>query len=111
MLRRYAATPVVIVSSCAAEQVPGWTGPKMVDGLPVEGTFRSHQVPLLVDPEHPDHLAQLESWVRGGRLRGNLRTRGPIATAYRRFRGRRSSLTLRKRSREGHGGYWLRGIG
>ncbi len=42
----------------------GWTGPKVVDGLPIEGTFRSHQVPLLVDDEHPDHVAQLESWMR-----------------------------------------------
>jgi xylulose-5-phosphate/fructose-6-phosphate phosphoketolase len=42
----------------------GWTGPKIVDGLEVEGTFRSHQVPLLVDSGHPDHLAQLESWMR-----------------------------------------------
>ena len=31
----------------------GWTGPKVVDGLQVEGTFRSHQVPLLVDADHP----------------------------------------------------------
>jgi len=42
----------------------GWTGPKVVDGLQIEGTFRSHQVPLLVDAEHPDHLAQLERWMR-----------------------------------------------
>ncbi len=42
----------------------GWTGPKVVDGLPVEGTFRAHQVPLLVDPEHPEHVAQLEQWMR-----------------------------------------------
>src|SRR5665811_391635 len=41
----------------------GWTGPKVVDGLQIEGTFRSHQVPLLVDPEHPDHVKQLESWM------------------------------------------------
>jgi xylulose-5-phosphate/fructose-6-phosphate phosphoketolase len=45
----------------------GWTGPKVVDGLPVEGTFRSHQVPLLVDAAHPGHLAQLESWMRSYR--------------------------------------------
>jgi xylulose-5-phosphate/fructose-6-phosphate phosphoketolase len=45
----------------------GWTGPKVVDGLQVEGTFRSHQVPLLVDAGHPDHLAQLESWMRSYR--------------------------------------------
>ena len=42
----------------------GWTGPKIVDGLPVEGTFRAHQVPLLVDPEHPKHVAELESWMK-----------------------------------------------
>ncbi|TDG36477.1 phosphoketolase family protein [Pedobacter changchengzhani] len=42
----------------------GWTGPKMVDGLPIEGTFRSHQVPILVDKKHPEHLEQLESWMR-----------------------------------------------
>jgi xylulose-5-phosphate/fructose-6-phosphate phosphoketolase len=42
----------------------GWTGPREVDGLPNEGTFRSHQVPLLVDPEHPQHVKQLESWMK-----------------------------------------------
>src|SRR6202035_2865110 len=45
----------------------GWTGPKVVDGLPNEGTFRSHQVPLLVDAGHPDHVAQLESWMKSYR--------------------------------------------
>ncbi len=42
----------------------GWTGPAMVDGLPVEGTFRSHQVPLANVRENPEHLAQLEAWMR-----------------------------------------------
>ncbi len=42
----------------------GWTGPKVVDGLQNEGTFRSHQVPLLVDADHPEHLKQLESWMK-----------------------------------------------
>jgi xylulose-5-phosphate/fructose-6-phosphate phosphoketolase len=42
----------------------GWTGPKVVDGLQIEGTFRSHQVPLLVDPEHPQHVPLLEQWMR-----------------------------------------------
>ena len=42
----------------------GWTGPKTVDGLRVEGTFRAHQVPLLVNAEHEGHLEQLESWMR-----------------------------------------------
>ena len=42
----------------------GWTGPKVVDGLPVEGTFRAHQVPILVDAAHPGHVGLLEDWMR-----------------------------------------------
>jgi xylulose-5-phosphate/fructose-6-phosphate phosphoketolase len=42
----------------------GWTGPKWVDGLQIEGTFRAHQVPLAVDAEHPEHLKMLEDWLR-----------------------------------------------
>ena len=42
----------------------GWTGPKAVDGVQIEGTFRSHQVPLLIDPEHPGHLKLLEEWLK-----------------------------------------------
>ncbi len=45
----------------------GWTGPKVVDGLQIEGTFRAHQVPLLVDADHPGHLAQLETWMKSYR--------------------------------------------
>jgi xylulose-5-phosphate/fructose-6-phosphate phosphoketolase len=41
----------------------GWTGPKFVDGLPVEGTWRAHQVPL-TDFENPEHLTQLENWLK-----------------------------------------------
>jgi xylulose-5-phosphate/fructose-6-phosphate phosphoketolase len=43
----------------------GWTGPKEVDGEPVEGTFRSHQVPIAEVRTNPAHLAQLEAWMRG----------------------------------------------
>ncbi len=42
----------------------GWTGPKVVDGLPAEGTLRSHQVPLTDLATKPEHLAQLEEWLR-----------------------------------------------
>jgi xylulose-5-phosphate/fructose-6-phosphate phosphoketolase len=42
----------------------GWTGPKEVDGLPAEGTFRSHQVPLTDFSQHPDHVQMLEEWLR-----------------------------------------------
>ena len=45
----------------------GWTGPKEVDGKQVEGTSRSHQVPLLVNSAHPEHVAQLESWMKSYR--------------------------------------------
>ena len=45
----------------------GWTGPKTVDGLPAEGTFRSHQVPLSGLRDNPEHLAQLEAWMRSYR--------------------------------------------
>ena len=65
----------------------GWTGPKVVDGLQNEGTFRAHQVPLAVDAAHPGHLGQLESWLKsykpeelfdeGGRLRPELAQLAP----------------------------------
>ena len=42
----------------------GWTGPKEVDGLAIEGTFRAHQVPILVDEEHPDHVKLLQQWMK-----------------------------------------------
>jgi xylulose-5-phosphate/fructose-6-phosphate phosphoketolase len=42
----------------------GWTGPKVVDGLKIEGTFRAHQIPLLVDSGHSDHLKLLEDWMK-----------------------------------------------
>jgi xylulose-5-phosphate/fructose-6-phosphate phosphoketolase len=45
----------------------GWTGPAEVDGLPVEGTFRSHQVPLPEPRTNPEQLAALERWMRSYR--------------------------------------------
>jgi xylulose-5-phosphate/fructose-6-phosphate phosphoketolase len=45
----------------------GWTGPKMVDGQQVEGTFRSHQVPLSNTAANPEHRKQLEDWMRSYR--------------------------------------------
>ena len=43
----------------------GWTGPKTIDEKPIEGTFRAHQVPIPMDK--PEHLAQLEAWLRSYR--------------------------------------------
>lgn len=64
----------------------GWTGPAMVDGLPSEGTFRSHQVPLS-DMTRPGHLQALEDWLRSyrpeelfdseGRLRAGIARLAP----------------------------------
>ncbi|HEV7654945.1 MAG TPA: phosphoketolase family protein [Mycobacteriales bacterium] len=45
----------------------GWTGPREVDGVQVEGTFRAHQVPLAELRKRPEHLAQLEEWMRSYR--------------------------------------------
>jgi len=42
----------------------GWTGPKEVDGLPVEGTWRAHQVPLMDFQTRPEHIKQLEEWMK-----------------------------------------------
>jgi xylulose-5-phosphate/fructose-6-phosphate phosphoketolase len=53
------AWPVIVLKT-----PKGWTGPKFVDGLPVEGTWRAHQVPLAEVRTNPEHLAQLEAWMR-----------------------------------------------
>ncbi|HZM28210.1 MAG TPA: phosphoketolase family protein, partial [Gemmatimonadales bacterium] len=45
----------------------GWTGPKEVDGLPIEGTFRAHQVPIEHVRSNPDHLRLLEAWLKSYR--------------------------------------------
>ena len=45
----------------------GWTGPKVVDGKPVEGTFRAHQVPLAEVRTNPQHLRMLEDWMKSYR--------------------------------------------
>jgi len=51
--------PMIVLNS-----PKGWTGPKEVDGLQIEGTFRAHQIPILVDSEHPEHLTLLENWMK-----------------------------------------------
>src|SRR5260370_20156293 len=56
------AWPVIVLRT-----PKGWTGPKVVDGLPVEGTWRAHQVPLDAARTNSGHLAQLETWMRSYR--------------------------------------------
>ena len=65
----------------------GWTGPDVVDGVQVQGTFRAHQVPLSGLTENPEHLRMLEEWLRSyspetlfdesGRLVPELRALAP----------------------------------
>jgi xylulose-5-phosphate/fructose-6-phosphate phosphoketolase len=74
--------PMIVLAS-----PKGWTGPKEVDGLPVEGTFRAHQVPLSEPRQHPEHLKILERWLHSyqpeklfdgeGRLRPELAALAP----------------------------------
>ena len=45
----------------------GWTGPRVVDGLPIEGTWRSHQVPVTAARDNPEHRRILEDWLRSYR--------------------------------------------
>ncbi len=65
----------------------GWTGPRVIDGLPVEGTFRAHQVPLSDPAKNPEHLKMLEAWMKSyhpeelfddqGRLRAGIADLAP----------------------------------
>jgi xylulose-5-phosphate/fructose-6-phosphate phosphoketolase len=72
----------------------GWTGPKFVDGKPVEGTWRAHQVPVAELHEKPEHLKILETWMRSYKPEELFDTNGRLlpylaALSGRRRRGRR----------------------
>ncbi|MBC7671455.1 MAG: phosphoketolase family protein, partial [Polaromonas sp.] len=54
--------PMIVLSS-----PKGWTGPQAVDGRLIEGTFRSHQVPIRNPAGNPEHLALLQSWLESYR--------------------------------------------
>jgi xylulose-5-phosphate/fructose-6-phosphate phosphoketolase len=80
--RTRAPWPMIVLST-----PKGWTGPREVDGKQVEDSWRSHQVPLSQLASKPDHLKQLESWMRSydpeslfdesGKLRPELRELAP----------------------------------
>src|ERR1039458_2426724 len=65
--------PMIVLNS-----PKGWTGPKIVDGLQVEGTFRSHQVPLSDPATHPEHLKLLEDWLRSYRPEEHFDAQGRL---------------------------------
>ncbi len=57
----------------------GWTGPKVVDGLQIEGTFRAHQVPIAISATSPpEHLRQLEDWLKSYRPEELFDTHGRL---------------------------------
>jgi xylulose-5-phosphate/fructose-6-phosphate phosphoketolase len=59
----------------------GWTGPKFIDGKPVEGTWRAHQVPI-ADFKNPEHLKQLEEWMRSYRPQELFDERGKFREEF-----------------------------
>ena len=71
----------------------GWTGPKIVDGLQEEGSFRSHQVPITDVRANHEHLVLLEQWLhsyepeklfdKSGALVAELLDRGEVDTLFR----------------------------
>ena len=65
--------PMIILNS-----PKGWTGPKSVDGHKVEGNFRSHQVPLVVDEAHLENVAVLEEWLKSYRPQELFDQRGRL---------------------------------
>ncbi len=77
--------PVIVLAT-----PKGWTGPKIVDGKKIEGTFRAHQVPLTGPATNPEHLQQLSDWMQsykpeelfdaGGRLLPELAALAPTGT-------------------------------
>jgi len=78
-----AAWPMIVMRT-----PKGWTGPKVVDGKPVENTWRAHQVPVMDFNGHPEHLKILEDWMKsykpeelfdeGGKLAAELAEMAPV---------------------------------
>jgi len=58
-IKRRAHSPMIVLRS-----PKGWTGPQSVDGVQIANTFRSHQVPILISAEFPEHVQLLEDWMR-----------------------------------------------
>lgn len=72
-LKQHPQWPMIVLRS-----PKGWTGPKVVDGKPAEGSFRSHQVPLSKLTSNPEHLRQLEEWMQSYRPEELFDERGTL---------------------------------
>ncbi len=100
------AWPVIVLRT-----PKGWTGPQEVDGLPVEGTWRAHQVPLAETRTNAQHREQLEQWMRSyrpeelfdkaGRLIGELRALAPLGSRRSASPARRAGVGRDLRLRAG----------
>jgi len=65
--------PMIVLAS-----PKGWTGPKVVDEMQIEGSFRSHQVPIKDLATHPAHLALLDDWLKSYRAEELFDTHGRL---------------------------------
>lgn len=72
--------PLIILKT-----LKGWTGPKIVEDKLIEGTFRSHQVPIVVDKEHPELLNVLENWLKSYKPEELFDENGKLRDKYKLF--------------------------
>lgn len=63
----------------------GWTGPKIVNGKPVEDSFRAHQVPIVVDSSHPELINELENWLKSYKPEELFDENGKLKDKYKLF--------------------------
>ena len=80
LLGKNTKLPMIILRS-----PKGWTGPAIVDGKEIEGSFRAHQVPVVVDKEHPELLNILENWLKSYKPEELFDNNGKLNDIYKMF--------------------------
>ena len=80
ILEKNTKLPLIILRS-----PKGWTGPKIVDEKVIEGSFRAHQVPVVVDKEHPELLGVLENWLKSYKPEELFDETGKLKDIYKLF--------------------------
>lgn len=80
LLGKNTKLPMIILRS-----PKGWTGPAIVDGKEIEGSFRAHQVPVVVDKEHPELLNILENWLKSYKPEELFDSNGKLKDIYKMF--------------------------
>ena len=79
-LNKRATYPMIILKT-----PKGWTGPKIIDKKLIEGSFRSHQVPVVVNKEHEDNLPILEAWLKSYKPEELFDENGKLRNKYKMF--------------------------